>query len=51
LDIRINQANFSWNSSDNNVSDDITLKDIDLSIERGSLVIILGRVGCKNRFV
>jgi len=40
LDIRINQGNFSWNSAD-----DISLKDIDLTIARGSLVLILGRVG------
>jgi ABC-type bacteriocin/lantibiotic exporter with double-glycine peptidase domain len=40
LDIRINQGNFSWNSTD-----DISLKDIDLTVTRGSLVLILGRVG------
>jgi len=40
LDIRINKGDFSWNSTD-----DITLKDIDLTIIRGSLVLILGRVG------
>jgi len=40
LDIRINQGNFSWNSTD-----DISLKDIDLAVTRGSLVLILGRVG------
>ena len=49
LDIRINRANFSWNSSDNLESNDLTLKDIDLSITRGSLVLILGRVGSKIR--
>ncbi len=40
LDIRITKGDFSWNSTD-----DITLKDIDLTIIRGSLVLILGRVG------
>ncbi|CAF3572283.1 unnamed protein product [Rotaria sordida] len=45
LDIRINQANFSWNSMDHIESNDISLKDIDLTIVRGSLVLILGRVG------
>ncbi len=40
MDIRINQGNFSWNSTD-----DISLKDIDLTVTRGSLVLILGRVG------
>jgi len=48
LDIRINQGNFSWNSADNIESDDISLKDINLTIARGSLVLILGRVGSKN---
>ncbi|CAF1242551.1 unnamed protein product [Adineta steineri] len=45
FDIRLKQANFSWKSSNNIESDDISLKDIDLSIPRGSLVLILGRVG------
>lgn len=41
LDIRINQGNFSWNSA----GDEPVLRDIDLTIARGSLVLILGRVG------
>ncbi|CAF3420107.1 unnamed protein product [Rotaria sp. Silwood1] len=45
LDIRINQANFSWNPAVNIESNDISLKDVDLTIVRGSLVLILGRVG------
>ncbi|CAF3670190.1 unnamed protein product [Rotaria socialis] len=45
LDIRINQANFSWNSTDYIESDEISLKNIDLTIVRGSLVLIVGRVG------
>lgn len=40
LDIQINQGNFSWKSND-----DIVLKDIDLNIIHGNLVVILGRVG------
>lgn len=41
LDIRLNQGNFSWTHS----GDDLTLKDIDLTVARGSLVLIVGRVG------
>ncbi len=41
LDIRINEGNFSWNNSTNELS----LKNINLTITRGSLVLILGRVG------
>lgn len=41
LDIRLNHGDFSWTSSGNELS----LKDIDLTIARGSLVLILGRVG------
>ena len=41
MDIRLNQGNFSWSSS----GDDLTLRDIDLTIARGSLVLIVGRVG------
>ncbi|CAF3836416.1 unnamed protein product, partial [Rotaria magnacalcarata] len=45
LDIRIKQANFSWNSTDYIEPDEISLKNIDLTIVRGSLVLIFGRVG------
>jgi hypothetical protein len=51
LDLRISRGNFSWNSADNQQSEDIALKDIDLSIARGSLVLILGRVGSKFRLL
>lgn len=37
----MNRGNFSWTGS----GDDLTLKDIDLSVARGSLVLIVGRVG------
>jgi len=40
-DIRIEQGNFSWN----HLNDELVLKDIDLSITHGSLVLIVGRVG------
>ncbi|UJR20680.1 hypothetical protein I4U23_023801 [Adineta vaga] len=45
LDVRITRANFSWNSTNNVESDEISLKDIYLTISRGSLVLIVGRVG------
>ncbi len=41
LDIRINQGNFTWNNS----TEELSLKDINLTIARGNLVLILGRVG------
>jgi ATP-binding cassette subfamily C (CFTR/MRP) protein 1 len=41
LDIRINQGNFTWN----NLTEELSLKDINLTIARGNLVLILGRVG------
>ena len=48
LDIRIHQGNFAWNSLAQVDSDDVALKEINLSIARGSLVLILGRVGSKT---
>ena len=47
LDIRITRANFSWNTANNLEPDDIALRDVELSIPRGSLVLIVGRVGSK----
>lgn len=44
----MNQTNFSWNSADYVESHNISLKDIDLTVTRGSLVLILGRVGSKT---
>ena len=47
FDIRLSQTSFSWKSSLNVESEDLVLKEIDLNIVRGNLVLILGRVGCE----
>jgi hypothetical protein len=48
LDIRIHQGNFAWNSLAQVDSDDVALKEINVTIVRGSLVLILGRVGSET---
>ena len=46
VDIRLTRSSFSWNPSSDVNAEDLVLKNIDLNIVRGNLVLILGRVGC-----